>query len=157
MIAKFLFGTGRVISLEKEDSPSNVKLKDMLFIVRKHDVFAHSDMANLCRTPPSTGGFVKCLGNQGEENFYGESVSCNVGTDDSMLELYYPLTQNGNWYMFTHPIPGTGTKFTVFCGCPFGYKPSSLLTGIEWEPVKYEDIKPLMTKEVQENTSQFNW
>ena len=156
MIAKFLFGTERVIPTGSEDSPTNVQYKDLLFIVRKHDVYQHADMAKLYRIHPSTGGFVKGLGKPGEENFYGESVSCRVQTDDSMLELYYPLTKEGDWYKHTY-TNSNGSKFTTFCGVPAGYIPSSLLSNVEWEPIQYAEVKATMRKEIEENSSPFNW
>lgn len=155
MIAKFLFGTERVVSLDQDPDSNNFDHKDMLFIVRKHDVFQHADMAKICRMHPSTGGFVKRLGKQGKEWFYGESVSCRVGTDESMDELYHDITENGEWYKYTHVIPSSGSKFTIFCGCPTGYKPSTYGMDFEWESVKYEEIKPLMCKEIEENVSSF--
>lgn len=155
MIAKFLFGTERVIPLDLEDTMENVQHKDMLYIVRKHDAFQHADMAKICRMHPSTGGFVKKIGRPGEEHFYGESISCRVQTDESMDELYHAITKEGEWFKYTYSIPGSGTKFTIFCGCPTGYKPSAYGMDFQWEPVKYEEIRSLMNKEVQENTSGF--
>lgn len=155
MIAKFLFSTERVIPNGQEDSPSGVKYKDTLLIVRKHDLFQHADMAKFCRLTPSTGGFVKGFGRkQGEEHFYGESVSCRVQTDDSMLELYHDLTKDGDWFKHTYMYNGT-IPFTVFCGVQKDHYPSSLLNGVVWEPVKYEEIRSLIRKEIEENTSQF--
>jgi hypothetical protein len=155
MIAKFLFGTNRTIPNGQEDSPTGVKYKDTLLIVRKHDLFQHADMAKFYRLSPSTGGFVKKLGiKQGEEHFYGESVSCRVQTDDSMLELYHDLIKNGDWFKHTY-IYNEKTPFTVFCCVQKDHYPSSLLNGVEWEPVQYEEIKPLMRKEIEENVSPF--
>lgn len=156
MIAKFLFGTNRIIPNGLEDAGDSIKYKDTLLMVRKHDIFQHADMAKIYRLTPSTGGFVKRLGIQGEELFYGESVSCRVQTDDSMLELYRAITKHGDWFKHTY-VYYKRTPFTVFCGVPKDHYPSSIVNDIEWVSVEYKEIKNLMREEIQTNTSGLDW
>lgn len=142
MIAKFLFGTAPCIPVGKEDTNVNLNLDDLLLIVRKHDIFQHIEMGKLCSLQASTGGFVKGIRHQGEENFYGESISCRVQTDGSMLPLYHELTKTGSWYKYEHMV--NKSKFTIFACVKADYYPSGYWSNLKWEPCEYKDIRPTM-------------
>lgn len=142
MIGKFLFGTNPTVPVGQEDINKNLEFNDLLLIVRKHDIFQHVEMGRLCQLQASTGGFVKGLRHQGEENFYGESISCRVKTDDSMLPIYHELTKNGSWYKHAHVV--NKAPFTIFACVPNGFYPSAYWSNIQWEPCEYKDVRNTM-------------
>jgi hypothetical protein len=148
MQSKFLFGNIRGIPDGEEDTKENVDYVHALAITRKHDVFQHRDMAHLIMMSPTKGGFVKKLRNQGEEYFHGESISVGVRTDDSMHQVYWPLLAEGNWFKHTHWV-NEKSPFTIFLVLERGYRPTSLMTEIEWEPIQYEQVNAFMIQEMQ--------
>lgn len=145
MTLKFLFGTNRMIEIGKEDVIENVKYKDYAIVARKTDVLQHSDMKNRCMFSPSTGGFIKAYRKPERATWYGESVSCRVETDESMNPLYEELMKAGNYFKFGFEM--YKTIYTIFAICPAGYKPTSIVTGIEWEPCTHEDMVEIIKVE----------
>lgn len=145
MLLKFLFGTNRVIPADSEDKGDDIKLKDCLMLTVKKDVFQHSDMKRILQMSASHGGFVKRIRKPDMAYFYGESISCRVSTDDSMMELYTPLLEKGSiWHVDVKTGYATHAVFVV---CPEGYKPTSILTDIEWNSVDYAGMLDILKGE----------
>lgn len=136
---KFLFGSYRMVEAGKEDEPGNMQLKDMMLISRRCHTLQHLDMKKHTRLHPSAGGFVGGIRKTTTMHWFGESESCQVGTDASMDKLYRALVSQENIYKTE--IEAYGQPHVVLAFCPEGLKPSSILTGIEWEQISYEDAR----------------
>lgn len=146
MLLKFLFGITRVVPVGKEDCLDNTKIKDAIFLTVKKDVFQHSDMAKATGIIPGAGGFVKRIRNADKAYFFGESISCRVSTDDSMMEVYTPLLTSGKIYM-TEVKTGLA-KHAVFMVCDKQYYPTKLnISELVWKEVSYQEMLDVMEGE----------
>lgn len=134
---KFLFGSYRMVEVGKEDSPENMNLKDMMLISRRCHTLQHLDVKKFTRLHPSTGGFVGGVRKTTTMHWFGESESCQVSTDASMDKLYRALVSQEN--IFKIEIEMYHQPHVVLAFCPAGFRPSSILTGIEWEQISYQD------------------
>lgn len=138
MLHKFLFGHTRVIPVDAEDILENVKLKDILVFTRKTDIFQHSDMRSMVVMGLSTGGFIKKFHKPEKAEFFGESISCRVQTDESMDPLYAKLVSTGTWWK--HEFQQYKKTTTIFAIVDNGFKPSSQISGLEWTPVTHAEM-----------------
>ncbi|AEV89662.1 hypothetical protein OBP_225 [Pseudomonas phage OBP] len=145
MQLKFLFGTVRAIPEGSEDIIENVKLKDFLALTRKTDVFQHSDMRSMVVMGLSTGGFVKKLHNPERMDFYGESISCRVRTDESMDPIYAELIKTGTWWK--HEFQQHKKTFTIFGVTEAGFKPSSGVSELNWVETTHADMLDIVRAE----------
>lgn len=141
MLLKFLFGSARVL-VEGSDKET---LGDVLLMTRKTDIFQHSDMKQVTRTSPSTGGFVKHLRAPEKMEFFGESVSCRVQTDESMNPIYAELVKTGSWWKNEHLIHNT--VHTIFLVTKAGHKPSCTWADLKWEPTTHADMYEIVKAE----------
>lgn len=82
MEVKYLWGTVIALVEGSEDIKDNWKFKEGLLLTRKTDVYQHRDMMKDVRCNVCYGGFAKRYRKPDEITFYGESISCNVGTPE---------------------------------------------------------------------------
>lgn len=142
MQLKFLFGLYRVTKTDSEEKDS---LKHCLFMFRKTDVLQHKDVARGFGLIPSNGGFVKHLRSTEKMHFHGESVSCQVATDDSMMKVYQELLKNGSWW--SSEFEQYKSKYTIWAVAPEGLKPNLLYCEQVWTPSSHKDMYDTMSAE----------
>lgn len=148
MNAKYLFSHARVDIGDKKEEIGNV-----IVLTLKTDIFQHRDMANVVNIHPSWGGFANRLSSVETVHLYGESISCRVGTDKNSVDgVMKPHLLNADW--FKYPYQKNGKTYTIFMGTEKGHTPNAKITGIEWIPCEFKDIKPIMTKEIG---SYYDW
>jgi len=147
VLLKFLFG-----SVVGKEGDKQVFVKDSLIMFRKTDVVAHSDIASAFRFSPSAGGFVSKIRTVDGMHFYGESVSCHVGTSSDMDKIYLNLMKNGSWWE-TEYVRGK-SKYTVWLVLPKDFVPSFEETGHEWKLSSHSDMFDIVKAE---DDASFGW
>lgn len=133
MLLKFLFGI-----CTAQEGENKALVKDSLIMFRKTDVIAHSDIASAFRFSPIAGGFVSKIRTVDGMHFYGESLSCRVGTSSEMEKIYLNLMKNGSWWE-TEYVRGK-SKYTVWLVLPKDFVPSFEETGHEWKLSSHSDM-----------------
>lgn len=142
MLLKFLFGLYRVTDPANDEKDV---LKDCLFMFRKTDVLQHSDVKSAFGLIPSNGGFIRKLRSIEKMDLYGESVSCSVGTDQSMMEIYEPLLKEGSWWEAEYTQHGS--KYTIWAVVPEGLKPNLTHCKYEFKPSSHKNMYDTMSAE----------
>lgn len=143
---KFLYGPVRAIKESGiNDIPLDVEPIYAIIMTVKKDIYQHSEMAKDCALVPFNGGFIQRFEVPSKTKFFGESISCQVKTDESMNKVYSELLKDGEYWVTK--IQRDRQEHTVGMICPKGY----VLDHDIWNKTTREELTDKLESEESSN------
>lgn len=112
---KYLYGKLPVASKLNGGRDERVGGVDALLFSVRRDAYQHKEMAFDACFHPFNGGFSNFNPNLKERHFYGESISCRVETDKSIIDKLVELKSTGR-VLYTNAIDNKQKLFVIIKG-----------------------------------------
>ncbi len=141
---KYLYGKLPVAGTLNGHSHSKLgRANALLFSVRR-DSYQHKEMAFDACFIPFNGGFGNLTPNLKERHFYGESISCLVKTDETIIDKLVELKHTGRVF-YTNAMGNKQRLFAIIDGERV-YPRKTERTG-NWIPCSLEEMQKLCNEE----------
>ena len=115
----------------------------LLFSVRR-DAYQHKEMASDACFIAFNGGFGVLSPNLRDRHFYGESISCRVETDESIIDKLIELKHTGRVF-YTNAVNNKQKLFAIIEGDNI-YPRKTERTG-NWIPCSLQEMEKLCNEE----------
>ena len=141
---KYLYGKLPVASKLNGDREERAgRVNALLFSVRR-DAYQHKEMAFDACFIAFNGGFSNFTPNLKERHFYGESISCRVETDKSIIDKLIELKHTGRVF-YTNAVDNKQKLFAIIEG-ENTYPRKTERTG-NWIPCSLQEMEKLCNEE----------
>ena len=141
---KYLYGKLPVASKLNGGREERMGRADALLFSVRRDAYQHKEMAFDACFVAFNGGFANFTPNLKERHFYGESISCRVETDKSIVDKLIELKHTG-WVFYTNAVDNKQKLFAIIEGENI-YPRKTERTG-NWIPCSLQEMEKLCNEE----------
>lgn len=139
-VLKYLYGKLPVASKLNGGREERMGGADALLLSVRRDAYQHKEMAFDACFIAFNGGFSNFNPNLKERHFYGESISCRVETDESIIDKLIELKRTGRVF-HTNAVGNKQRLFAIIDGERV-YPRKTERTG-NWIPCSLEEMQEL--------------
>ena len=141
---KYLYGKLPVVSKLNGGREERMGRADALLFSVRRDAYQHKEMAFDACFIAFNGGFSNFNPNLKERHFYGESISCRVETDKSIIDKLVELKRTGRVF-YTNAVDNKQKLFAIIDG--EGIYPRKTERTGNWFPCSLEEMEKLCNEE----------
>lgn len=127
MTLKYLYGYGAV--LKEVNGEKQRSVENIIVLTEKKDVYQHAEMRRHARIGVLFGGFVKNYAEIKDMVFFGESISCEVGTHNCS-DRFNEFVNAGDWW--TAETEVWGKKERIWGVTEKGHELDNEVSDLDW-------------------------